>query len=236
MALLKTNKIGVYGPKDRLLQKRLSYERLSLTAKTIKVWRYLGSRTNATPAITDIQDATLLENRDRAYSATPIEINAWIETLPESPLDLSRFGIVNPLGNTMQFRLHTYSFEADALGRFVIVGDVFEVPFLSQEGKVAYFEVTDVDRKTEFENFFVIATTVPLADSQETVEIPNKNSDDALLKILDDRQTTETESEFNINGPDTTTVLVDDPTPAGSYDPRPDHGESFLDDPNKKVF
>ena len=236
MAILKTTKFGLYGSKDRLLQKKLSYERLSLTAKTVKIYKYLGSRVNVTPNVDDIQDPIFLEVPDRAYATTPIEINVWYETLPESPVDLSRFGIINPLGDMQQFRFHSYSFEADGLGRYIVANDIIEVPFLLQDGKKTYFEVEDVDRKGEFENFFVIVNAKPISDKQEVTEIPNINTN----STFEATHATDFESYVNahvaLEGIDTSTVDIDnDISPRPNYDPRPDSGESFLDDPNNII-
>ena len=237
MATLKQNKFGVYGTKDRLLQARLSYERLSLTAKTVKVYKYLGSRVNGTPDIDDIQDPIFLEVPDRAYDTTPIEINVWYETLPESPVDLTRFGIINPLGDMQQFRFHSYSFEVDGLGRYIVTGDILEVPFLIQDGKKTFFEVEDVDRKSEFENFFIIVNAKPISDKQEVTEIPNIPTNSAIEAIHDTDFETLMNSEVALEGLDLTEVETDDEiSPRPTYDPRPDDGESFLDDPNNIIL
>lgn len=237
MATLKSPVIGQYGSKTRLLQKKLSYERISLTWKTVNVYKYLGSRTNATPSINDIPDPVFLEVADRAYDTTPVEINAWWEQLPEQQMDLSQFGIISPLGDTQQFRFHSYSFEVDGLGRYIMVGDIIEVPFLEQDGNKVFYEITDINRKNENENYIVIASAKPMADSQETTEIPDKNTDKPLFDNLESELVADMESDFTEDGVDTTTTQTsDEPDSRDPYDPRPDDSEDFLDDPNKQIL
>jgi hypothetical protein len=171
MAGLKNPKIGRYQSKDRALQKRLSYEKVSLTWKTANVYRYLGDETNGDGALlSDIQDPVFMENRDRRYDTNPVEINIAMEELAESPFSLDKFGIIPILGDTQIFRVHVNSFEDDGMGRYLRAGDVLEIPFLQENGnrgKKAYFEVTDTDNKMEFEKFYVTITTVPVKDTQE---------------------------------------------------------------------
>ncbi len=165
--------IGTYGPLARALQQSLSFEHTTLTWKTANVFLYLGSRTNLTPAITDVQDPILLEARDRAYATTSIEINLYVQPLPEQIVDFQNLGIINPLGNEQKFKVHINSFASDGLGRYLIPGDVIQIPFWQQDGYPTYFEVSDVDRKQEFENFYVVVTGLRLDDKMELVEILN---------------------------------------------------------------
>lgn len=237
MAAFKSAKIGVYSNKDRLFQKTVSFERVSLTAHPVNIYKYLGSRTNATPDITDIQDLILMENPDRAYDTEPVLLNAWQEFLPESQFDLSRFGILNPLGNTTQFRFHTASFDLDGLGRYIVTGDVIEVPFWEKDDNKSFWEVTDVDRKSEFEHFYVIVTATPMTDSQETTEITGMDSNAALMDELGINIDTENEVVFNEEGLDDSEYIVDDPSGTRpEYDPRPEDSDDFLDDPNSNPF
>lgn len=171
MAGYKQPKIGRYQSKDRALQKRLSFEKVSLTWKTANVYRYLGDETNGDGALLDdIQDPVLMENRDRRYDTNPVEINIAMEELSESPFSLDKFGIIPVLGDTQVFRVHVNSFEDDGLGRYLREGDVLEIPFLQgngNAGKKAFFEITDTDEKMEFEKFYVTITTVPVKDTEE---------------------------------------------------------------------
>jgi hypothetical protein len=171
MSGLKQPKIGRYQSKDRALQRRMSFEKTSLTWKNANVYKYLGNEENLDGAqYDDIQDYILMENTDRRYDPTPVEINIAMEEVNESPFSLERIGILPVLGETQIFRVHVNSFEEDGLGRYLRTGDVLEIPFLQVNGNAgekAFFEITDTDRKMEFEKFYVTITTVPVKDTQE---------------------------------------------------------------------
>jgi hypothetical protein len=255
MSSLKLPRIGLYGKKDRLLQKMMSFEKVSLTWKTANVYRYLGSEVNGENAsINDIQDSIFMETPDRSYGPIPVEINISMDDLGEQPFDLSKFGIISPIGETQIFRVHVNSFDQDGLGRYLIVGDVIEIPFLQQNGndsQEAFFEVTDVDRKMEFENFFITVTTVPVKDTQEMEDLPIPSNSDALGD-LQTQLDAAFQEEFVDGGLDSEPYLyvdrdyvVDDYVDAIStityndperttYEPRAN--DDWLDDPNGKVF
>jgi len=152
----RKGRIGVYGHKTRELQKRLSYEKVALTHKTAFVYKYVGPATGGNED--SIPDPIFLEVRDRLYEKEPEEINISYESFNEGVLDLSKFGIISPIDNDVfTFRVHINSFTSEELGRYLVVGDVVEIPFLSEEGedgeKRALFEVTDVDTKNTNETF-----------------------------------------------------------------------------------
>lgn len=200
MADFKIPKIGTYGPKMRALQRHISYEHVSLDWKSCLVYKYLGSRTNLNPAITDIQDVVFLETRDRAYASAPISINVWYDPLPEQAMDFAALGIINPLGNEQHFKFHINSFQDDALGRYLIEGDILEIPFLLQDGFPTRYEVSDVDRKLEFENFYVYVTATVMDDKQETAEISNKRSQESALDAIDAAIVALTDAEVPVGG------------------------------------
>jgi len=256
MSAFKQPKIGVYGYKDRLLQKTLSFEKVSLSWHPITIYKYLGDSTQgAGSSITDIQDNIFMENRDRRYDPNGIIINAHVEQVDDQPYDLSAFGIISPLGDTQIFRVHINSFEADGLGRYITVGDVIEVPFFSdRNGNNMFFEVTDTDEKPSFENFYVTITTTRVKDAQEMEEIDGiqSNSDalDELQATLNDAYDA-TFAEGGLQSEPSLYVergyVEDDywdaaPTTSGytdettreDYSPRPN--EDFLDDPNAEIF
>jgi len=252
MSSFKSPKFGQYGSKDRALQKSISYERTSLTSKEINVYRYLGISDNTPPNIKDIQDTILMENRDRVYDTNPVKINCWLEFLPESMFDLSRFGIINPLGNSTQVRIHTDSFAADGLGRYIVVGDLIEVPFWTQNNIKSFHEVTDIDKKTEFENFLVVVTMIPVKDSQQTSDLDSEiPSNEILIDNLGISIEADQDAVFEQGGIDPEPSLYidrdyidadyfdsddahtySDEEARTDYDVRPDKSESFLDDPN----
>ena len=235
MAQLKKPRItGQYGGKTRLLQKRLSYERSAHTMKNFFIHKYIGAATESNPSLDDIQDTIFMEVRDRAYEEDPVEINGWMDSFQDQVMDLSQFGVVNILGETHRFRFHSYSFEADGLGRTMIVGDIIEIPFLKVEGKKTYFEVTDVNRKQEPETFTILVTATPLRDKQETKAISGYQEQglmDTLQNDLDDEfNNTLTEQGLDTSDLD---VTVDEQE---RYDPRNKPGRDFLDDPNTTLF
>lgn len=236
MSEFKTAKItGFYGKKTRLLQKRLSYERLAHTMKSFIIHKYLGAATEQTPSLDDIQDNVFMEVRDRAYDPQPVTINGWMEGFQEQGMDLSRFGVVMPMGETHSFKFHSYSFENDGLGRYIVTGDIIEVPFLEIDGKKALFEVTDVDRKHEPETYAIHVTAIPMRDSQETTDITGYQ-DQGLLAELQSDLGDEFSQTFTEAGIDTTGLNVSDDSKQDQYDPRPDAGSDFLDNPNATIF
>ena len=256
MASLKNARVGMYGDKDRRLQKTLSFEKTSLTFKTANVYKYLGSEANGTDAsINDIQDAIFMETPDRAYDPDPVEINISMDDLSEQAFDLSKFGIISPIGETQLFRVHVNSFDTDGLGRYLIVGDILEIPFLQQNGndsQLAFFEITDVDRKMEFENFYVTVTTVPVKDTQETAGIDGIPSNSDALSELQDQLDAAYNEDFTESGLNAEpylyvrrgyvkdgyvdAVIVNEAidTDRTDYEPRPN--DDWLDDPSGKIF
>lgn len=254
----KSPKIGIYGDNDRALQRRLSYEKCSLSYHPVNVFRYLGSATN-TPnaAITDIQSPLWLETNDRDYDPIPILINAAIDQpLAEGVMDLTRFGIVSALQDVLVVRVHINSFDADQMGRYLIPGDVLEIPFFQQGNTKAFFEIDDVDRKTENENFHVVCTCSPIKDTQEMEEIPGISTNSDVLDTLQSQLDTEYEKAVGDVGIDAESDLYvhrgyvlddyldpldiftyqDEPQSKTPYDPRPDIAEGFLDDPDGRIF
>lgn len=230
---IKRPKVGVYEEKTRALQNRLSYEKVSLTWKTAFVWLYLGSSTNVTPSTSDIQVTAFMEVPDRAYSAEPVEINIWNEENPEQSVDLSQFGIMNPIGDEKLFRIHINSY--DQLGRVIRTGDVIEMPFFALDGKRAYWEIIDVDREQEYEKYYSIIKAIPLDKKRESNEIPINRSNEGILGDYMDQVDTEADAEVSYNGVDTNNVTVDDPNTDtdDDFDPRSGTNKSFLDDPTK---
>jgi hypothetical protein len=238
MSSLKKPYIGVYGPKTRALQRRLSFEHVSLTWKTAKIFKYLGSRSNASPQYGDIQDFILLETRDRAYASSPIEINIWNEAFADQQMDFSKFGLIDPSGgNEQTFKIHVNSFDTDGLGRYIISGDIIQMPFFTQDGKPSYWEVTDVNRKTEFENYYVVITACPMDDKQETAEIANKNSQDNIFTTIKTGMDTDQAAQVPEKGLNPGSIVVTNPdTQNQPVDPRPAATGDFLDDPNKQIY
>lgn len=227
LPIRRIGKIGVYGTKTRTLQRRLSYEAYGLTFKTAIVWRYLGSKQSISPDITDVQTKVFWEVPDRAYNQELVQMPIGMEALPELKADFSRFGYIDPLQNENLFRVHVDDFLP--LGRYMIVGDVFELPFFEKDGKKVYWEVTDVDLKSEYEKFIAIIHASPLGDSRKTNDIPIDQSNDSLLTDL----MNEAEEEYAKQVPTKEPSLDDSPIPDDIFDSRSDLVSGFLDDPEK---
>jgi hypothetical protein len=222
----RVGKIGVYGSKTRALQRRLTFEAFGLTFKSAFVYRYLGSRVNASPDIDDIQTKVFFEVPDRAYSDVPIEIPIGMEPLPETKTDFSRFGLINPLQDETRFRIHVDDFQP--LEREMIVGDVFEIPFFEKYGE-SYWEVTDVDFRSEAEKFIVVVHATPLSKSRATREIPVDRSNQFVMDDL--MPQCDISAEDQVPNKE---LFLDDPVIA-DVDYRNTLQASFLDDITKQI-
>ena len=222
----RVGKIGVYGSKTRALQRRLTFEAFGLTFKSAFVYRYIGSRVNASPDIDDIQTKVFFEVPDRAYSDVPIEIPIGMEPLPETKTDFSRFGLINPLQDETRFRIHVDDFQP--LEREMIVGDVFEIPFFEKYGE-SYWEVTDVDFRSEAEKFIVVVHATPLSKSRATREIPVDRSNQFVMDDL--MPQCDISAEDQVPNKE---LFLDDPVIA-DVDYRNTLQASFLDDITKQI-
>lgn len=230
----KRAKIGLYGGKDRHLQRTVSYEHVAHTWKTAYIWKYLGSRQSVEPNINDIQNVVFMEVPDRAYAGEPIEINIAMEDFPERTTDLSQFGIIDPSSDKNTFRVHLNSLASQHLGRMLIRGDVMEIPFFEQDGNKSYWHIDDVDRKQEFEKYYVVIDAKPLESSRRTEEIPDKNTTDGILNNLEqdlDQKYQDTVGQDGLNT-DNTDVVNPNDNP-DEYDSRNKDQGSLLDDPNR---
>jgi len=221
-------KIGVYGSKTRKMQRSLTREAFALTFKCANVYRYLGSDESATPSIDDIQTTTFFEVPDRVYDQNTVEINIYFEAMNESQMDFSRFGMISPLGNEQTIRVHLDDMKC--LGRWLVVGDVIEIPFFERDGKKAFWEVTDVDDKPSYEKFYVTVSIATLGDKRETKDIPFERSTIEIDQALMGQQDADWEAEVPYEGIDTPAQPEPDPKPVSNR--RPKQG-SFLDDPTK---
>lgn len=226
MAVLRrVGKIGVYGVKTRALQRRISFEAYGLTFKVANVYKYLGSRESVIPDINDIQSKIFFEIPDRAYDTCPIPIPVGMEHLQEVKTDFSRFGLISPLQDETIFRFHIDDFQP--LCREMIIGDVFELPFYTKNGD-AFWEVTDVDLRSEAEKFIAIITASPLSASRATREIPVNRDNGDLMDIIGVGMQEEFSEQVPAEG-----IYTSPPEPE-NVDYRNPVQASFLDDPNKQ--
>lgn len=219
-------RIGVYGPCTRALQRSLSFEIFGLTFKTARVYRYLGDRSNPTPDIDDVHSVVFGEVPDRAYDATPVDMPIGMERLREGKMDFSQFGVLMPLKEENEFRVHIDDF--DLIGRELITGDVFEMPFFEKNGKKSFWEITDVDTKLEAEQFIAIVYAAPLGKNRKTHEIPVDNSNDGTLTDL----MAQGDEEFENAVKSENAEFAEIPSPE-PVDYRDEEQASFLDDPTK---
>ena len=219
-------KIGMYGNRTRGLQRRLSYEAFGLTCKHANFYKYLGSRESAVPNINDIQNPVFFEVPDRAYATETIPVPIGMEQFRESKMDFSRFGLINAFQDETEFRMHIDDFEP--LGRDVIIGDVFEIPFHSSANGKSLWEVVDVDLRSAAEKFIAIIMCVPLGENRKTVEIPVDRGNGSIMDdIMDEmNQYVSTDVPSAVIGWDEPQETV--------VDYRTETEISFLDDPNKK--
>lgn len=221
---MKKPKISIYSDKARAFQKRMVKQYFMLSPKEANVYLYLGSRDSDDPNINDIQNKVFFEVPDRAYNPEPVTVSIMMEPIPESPMDFSRFGIINPIGDELVLRIHED--EMACLGRPLVVGDVMEIPFYARGcEKKAFFEVTDVDEKPTYEKFYYVVRIVVMNDSRKTREIPvddrsNTGIMDDIMAGFEER----VEEQVPFPGLEENTNPVD-------Y--RSKNQKSFLDDPTK---
>lgn len=224
--LRKVGKIGVYGSKTRSLQRRLSYEAFGMTSKVAEFYRYMGSRTNDSPSITDVQNPVFFEVPDRAYDSRPVSVPIGMEHFQEQKMDFSRFGLINTFQDETTFRMHIDDF--DQIGRPVIIGDVFELPFHSNDWGKSFWEVVDVDLRHAAEKFIAIIQCVPLGESRKTIEIP---TDRGHGSIMDD--IAEQLDEYVAKDVPDNVIGWDRDIEQKEVDYRQENEASFLDDPDK---
>lgn len=228
MRKLRKRRIGVYGDKTRRLQSRLTAELFSLTFKTANIFKYLGSRDSVDPDINDIQNQILFETPDRAYDVEPFSIMIGMEPMGETGLDFSRFGIINPIGDEETFRVHVDEFEC--LGRTIIVGDVLEIPFFMRDCKPVFWEVTDVDDKPSYENFYYTIKATIISDSRLTREIPIERSNEDIMNGVIDGLDLAFDQQISQVGLDPEPIEDGGDKPPVDY--RNKQQASFLDDPS----
>jgi len=129
-------------------------------------------------SIDDIQDDIFLENRDREYASESTTIKGTYDLI-DIQTELSRFGIELP---NQQYYMHmSFNAVVTALGRPIVIGDIFEVPSETQysatmEPIKKFLEVTDVGWSTEgytpgWQPTMQRIIAQPMMASQETQDI-----------------------------------------------------------------
>lgn len=151
--------------------------------------------------LNDIQfDGVFLENRDRDYANTAIQIKAHYE-LYEPNTEMSRFGF--DVDNTQIFYTVSLKQCVLELGRPLVIGDIMEVPFESQYTPSLtrvpkYVEVTDITWSANgytpgWQPILQRITATPMVASQETNKIVQKHSvlSDEVNQVLDYQDVTD---------------------------------------------
>jgi hypothetical protein len=137
--------------------------------------------------------------------------------------------LVNPLQDETLFRVHIDDYET--LGRKLVVGDVFELPFYKRGEKSSFWEIHDVDDSQQVEKYIDILHASPLADARTTREIPIDNSNDDLLTDIMENADNEYAHYLPAQEVHCDDVEVE-PKPV---DFRRKKQRSFLDDPEKEL-
>lgn len=230
----RMGKIGVYSQKTRKLQRSLSFEAYGLSHKEALFYLYLGDRDSDNPDINKFENKTFFEVPDRVYASEPIGVPVGMEQYSDYKTDFSRFGLINPMTDEVRFTMHIDDF--DTLGRQIVIGDVFEMPFFENErtdDKKAFYEVTDVDMKVAAEKFICVFHAVTLDATRSTIDIPFNNDNFNLIEDV------MSEADVHIGG----IVITDEPefdyeeepVKKDDVDYRRKNQSSFLDDPFKEI-
>lgn len=200
-------KLSLYRPQKsndfKFLDKTIS-EMFTIGATDLYVHKYIGIKNSGPsndltqpqytdPKVTDIQDLLFLENRDRKYDPDIYRIRGHYN-VQNLDFDLSQFGLF--LNNDIIFITVHYNDMMNIIGRKLIVGDVLELPHLTDYhplnetipvGLRRYYQITDGNYASEgfsptwYPHLWRIKCE-PLVDSQEYADIMNQpiNKDNYL--------------------------------------------------------
>jgi len=184
LSLYRSDKSNDYRFLDRSIK-----EMFTVGATDMYVHKYLGitdqgasadltQPQQTTPDPTKIQDLLFLENRDRKYDTSIYRLRGHYN-VQNLDFDLSQFGLF--LTNDIIFVTVHYNDMIDVIGRKLMVGDVFELPHLTDYhplndqipiGLRRYYQITDANFASEgfsqtwFPHLWRIKCE-PLVDSQE---------------------------------------------------------------------
>lgn len=184
LSLYRSEKTNDFKFLDRSIK-----EMFTVGATDLFVHKYLGPKeqgankdltqpeiTNTDP--TKIQDLLFLENRDRSYEPNVYRVRGHYN-VQNLDFDLSQFGLF--LNNDIIFITVHYNDMIDLIGRKLMVGDVFELPHLTDYHPLndliptslrRYYQITDANFASEgfsqtwFPHLWRIKCE-PLVDSQE---------------------------------------------------------------------
>lgn len=187
----------------RFIDRTIS-EMFTVGATDLYIHKYIGSNNPAgsqdltlphypDDVATNIQDLLFLENRDRKYDPNIYRLRGHYN-VQNLDFDLSQFGLF--LTNDIVFITVHYNDMIDVIGRKLMVGDVFELPHLTDYhplnesipiGLRRYYQITDANYASEgfsqtwWPHLWRIKCE-PLVDSQEFQDILNQpiNKDNYL--------------------------------------------------------
>lgn len=179
----------------RFIDRTIS-EMFTVGATDLYIHKYVGSNNPSNSqdltlphypddAATNIQDLLFLENRDRKYDPNIYRLRGHYN-VQNLDFDLSQFGLF--LTNDIIFVTVHYNDMIDVIGRKLMVGDVFELPHLTDYhplnetipiGLRRYYQITDANFASEgfsqtwYPHLWRIKCE-PLVDSQEFKDILNQ--------------------------------------------------------------
>ncbi len=188
LSLYRSEKTNDY----KFLDSRIK-EMFTIGATDLYIHKYLGIKDQGatsdltmprqtTPDPTKIQDLLFLENRDRKYDPDIYRIRGHYN-VQNLDFDLSQFGLF--LNNDIIFITVHYNDMIDLIGRKLMVGDVFELPHLTDYHPLnetiptslrRYYQITDANFASEgfsstwYPHLWRIKCE-PLVDSQEYSDI-----------------------------------------------------------------
>jgi hypothetical protein len=212
-------------------------EQLYIGGTDLYVHKYLGVQDNQTTTVdqtqphydsldpTKIQDLLFLENRDRKYAPDIYRLRGHY-SVQNLDFDLSQFGLF--LNNDIIFIVVHYNEMIELIGRKLMVGDVLELPHLTDYhplnetipiGLRRYYQVTDGNFASEgftptwYPHLWRVKCE-PLVDSQEFSNILDKpiNKDTYLGDWSD---TTSYPPGYTVTYGDKTYIAIDT-VPAGT--------------------
>lgn len=189
-------RLSLYRPEKtndyKFLDRRIK-EMFTIGATDLFVHKYLGIQNTGpsndatqpqytSPDPTQIQDLLFLENRDRKYDPDIYRVRGHYN-VQNLDFDLSQFGLF--LNNDIIFITVHYNDMIETIGRKLMVGDVFELPHLTDYhplneslpiGLRRYYQITDANFASEgfsstwYPHLWRIKCE-PLVDSQEFADI-----------------------------------------------------------------
>lgn len=237
LSLYNPQKSNNYRYIDRIIK-----EMFTVGATDLLIHKYLGSgsSTGTTSSTSAIQDLLFLETRDRRYDSNVYRIRGHY-SVQNLDFDLSQFGLF--LNNDTIFITVHYNNMIDLIGRKLMVGDVFELPHLTDYHPLnetipvalrRYYQITDANFASEgfsltwYPHLWRIKCE-PLVNTQEFQDILGQptNTDNYMGKY--DPTTTYTPGYTVTYGGKVYTPIQ--PVPAGIMPPDPAYWKEDTSNP-----